>query len=74
LVLFVIGLPFSILPLLKSLAANPFSGLLGIVQIAIQLIALVFLFQKISSDWFKEMKLGIDLSNQKDAPDQEPVR
>jgi hypothetical protein len=63
LVLFIIGLPFSILPLLKSLAANPVSGLLGIAQIAIQLIALVFLFQKTSSYWFKEMKLGTDLSN-----------
>ena len=57
LVLFIIGIPFSVLPLLRSLAANPISGLLGIVQTALQLIALVFLFQKPSSDWFREMKV-----------------
>ena len=56
LVLFIIGIPFSILPLLQSMAANPISGLLGIGQTVIQIIALVFLFQKPSSIWFKEMK------------------
>ena len=56
LVLFIIGIPFSVLPLLQSLAAKPVSGLLGIVQIIIQIVALVFLFQKSSSDWFREMK------------------
>jgi len=56
LVLFIIGIPFAILPLLQSLAANPISGLLGIGQTVIQVIALVFLFQKPSSAWFKEMK------------------
>ncbi|MCE2451099.1 MAG: hypothetical protein J4F35_22915 [Candidatus Latescibacteria bacterium] len=56
LVLFIIGTPFSVLPLMQSLAANPISGLLGIVQIIIQIVAIVFLFQKPSSDWFREMK------------------
>ena len=56
LVLFIVGIPFSILPLLQSLAAAPISGLLGIGQTVIQVIALVFLFQKPSSDWFREMK------------------
>jgi FtsH-binding integral membrane protein len=56
LVLFVIGVPFSVLPLLRSLAANPISGLLGIGQTVIQIIALVLLFQKPSSNWFREMK------------------
>jgi FtsH-binding integral membrane protein len=56
LVLFVNGLPFSVLPLLRSLAANPISGVLGIGQTVIQIIALVLLFQKPSSNWFREMK------------------
>ena len=56
LVLFIIGIPFSVLPLMHSLAANPTSGLLGIAQTIIQIVALVFLFQKPSSDWFREMK------------------
>ena len=52
LVLFILGVPLSISPLLKSLATNPVSGLLGLVQAALQLIALVLLFQKTSSAWF----------------------
>ena len=56
LVLFIIGIPFSVLPLMQSLAANPISGLLGIVQTIIQIVAIVFLFQKPSSEWFRKMK------------------
>lgn len=56
LVLFIIGIPFSVLPLLRSLAVNPISGLLGIGLMVIQIVALVFLFQRASSDWFREMK------------------
>jgi tryptophan-rich sensory protein len=56
LVLFIIGIPFSVQPLLQSLSANPISGLLGIGQLFIQIVALVFLFQKTSSDWFRETK------------------
>jgi len=56
LVLCIIGIPFSVVPLMQSLAANPFSGLFGIAQIIIQIVALVFLFQRPSSDWFREMK------------------
>ena len=54
--LFIIGVPFSVLPLVKSVAASPVSGGLGIAQAVIQAIALVFLFQRPSSDWFGEMK------------------
>jgi FtsH-binding integral membrane protein len=56
LVLFVTGIPLSVLPLMQSVAANPISGLLGIVLTIFQMVALVFLFQKQSSDWFREMK------------------
>lgn len=57
LVLFIIGIPVTILPLLlQSLAANPISGLFDIGQTVIKVIALVFLFQKPSSAWFKEIK------------------
>jgi len=56
LVLFVIGLPFALGPLLQSLTAAPVSGLLGIAQAGMQILALAFLFQKPSSDWFKEKK------------------
>lgn len=56
LVLFIVGIPFTVLPLSKSLLTNLFSGVLGIGQIILQIIALIFLFQKPSSDWFKSMK------------------
>ncbi len=56
LVLFILGVPLAVLPLLQSLAANPFSGLLGIAQTVILIVALVFLFQKPSSNWFRRMK------------------
>lgn len=56
LVLFIIGIPFSVLPAIYSLITNPVSGMLGAGQTILQLIALVFLFQKPSSDWFKSMK------------------
>ena len=56
LALFIIGIPFSVLPLLQSLAVNPISGLLGIAQTAGQAVALVFLFLKPSSDWFRQMR------------------
>lgn len=53
-VLFVIGFPFSILPLQQSIAANLLAGVLGLGQTALQIIALAFLFQKSSSDWFNK--------------------
>jgi len=56
LVLFIIGIPFSILPLMDSLSTNPISGLLGLGQTVVQIIALVFLFQRPSSEWFRAMK------------------
>ena len=56
LVFVIIGIPLSILPLLQSFATSPISGILGIGQAVLQIIALVFLFQKPSSDWFKLMK------------------
>jgi hypothetical protein len=56
LILFVLGIPLSVVPLLQSLAVNLFSGLLGICQVIIQVISLVLLFLKPSSEWFKRMK------------------
>ena len=62
LVLFLIGFPFSIMPLLQSLASNLFSGLLGIAQAALQAIALIFLFRKDSSEWFRKTKMKVSNS------------
>jgi hypothetical protein len=53
LVLFVIAIPITGISQITSFLINPLSGILGIGQIVLQIIALVFLFQKQSSDWFK---------------------
>lgn len=53
LILFVLGLPFSIKPLILSLTLNPFSGILGIGQCAIQIIAMVLLFKRSVNKWYK---------------------
>jgi hypothetical protein len=64
LVLFIISIPFSILIISKSLLTNPISGLLVIVQTVVQTVAVVFLFQAPSSQWFQAMKVNkYQLSN-----------
>lgn len=56
LILFLVGIPLSILPLLQSLSATPVSGLIGILQIVGQVVALVMLFQGTSNVWFRKPK------------------
>ena len=55
LVLFMLGVPFTIYSYLTS-EISTFSIILGIAGIILQIVALVFLFQKSSSDWFKSKK------------------
>lgn len=43
-VLFALGLPFAILPLAEALQSRPLSGILGILQLALQTGAVVLLF------------------------------
>jgi len=56
LILFVIGIPLSVPVLLLTFSKNPFFGIINIIQILLQLAAMVLLFQKRSSDWYKNMK------------------
>lgn len=56
LVLFIIGIPFSVLPAIVLLVTNPISAMFTAGITILQLIALIFLFQKSSSDWFHSMK------------------
>ena len=58
LVLFIVGVPFSVLPLLQSLSAAPVSGLIGILQMAGQVVALVMLFQGTSNAWFRKPRMS----------------
>jgi hypothetical protein len=53
LVYFIISLIFYIPSIPQSLRTNPINTILGILLMTIQAVALVFLFQKPSSAWFK---------------------
>ena len=58
LILFSLGVPLTVLPLLKSLQANPVIGLIQVAQTIMQLLALIFLFEKSSSEWFRRMRVS----------------
>ena len=58
LILFSLGVPLTVLPLLKLLQANPVIGLLQVAQTIMQLLALIFLFEKSSSEWFRRMRVS----------------
>ena len=52
-----LSIPFWVIALLISFVTSPFSGLLNIGVTILIAIALVFLFQRESSEWFREMKV-----------------
>ena len=58
-IMFVLGVPLSINPLIQSLQYSPFSGVLGLAQIIAQTIAVIFLFKAPAREWFKS-NLAID--------------
>jgi len=60
LVLFILGVPMSILLMIQSLTHNPRSGVLGLIQV----VALLFLFQGESSAWFETIKQAKDQNAQ----------
>jgi len=68
LVLFLLGVPLSILPMIQSLTYDPISGVLGLAQVVMQIVAIVFLFQGESSAWFKTIKQSKTQSAQHGAP------
>lgn len=53
-VLFVLGTPLSISPLLQSLQHEPISGILGLIQVVAQIVAGVFLFLAPARAWYKK--------------------
>ena len=53
LVLLLLGLPLSILPLIRYFTISPISSVLGLAQEILQIVAIVFLFQQDASAWFK---------------------
>jgi len=59
LVLFILGvlsLPLSVKPLIQSFSQAPAPAIVGLVQLVMQGLAIILLFRKDSSAWFKTMK------------------
>jgi FtsH-binding integral membrane protein len=53
LVFFILGVPMSVLPLLRSLSYSPVSGVLGLLQVVLQIVALCILFGRSARPWFR---------------------
>lgn len=51
-VFYMIGIPFSIRPLLEALGTAPLSGILGILQVVFQVMGLAMLFGADARRWF----------------------
>lgn len=55
LVIFILGVPLSVGPLLDSISGTPISGVLGLLQVALQVVALVLLFRSEAAAWFRQV-------------------
>jgi hypothetical protein len=53
LVFFILGTPLSVAPLVKSLSYSPASGVLGLLQVGLQAVALFMLFGRNARSWFR---------------------
>ena len=53
LVMFILGVPLSIQPLIQSLSHSLLSGMLGLAQAALELVALIMLFSRQARPWFR---------------------
>lgn len=51
-----IALPLSILPTFDAISHSPVHTLLGFLQLGLYIVAMVFLFQRSSSNWFSAGK------------------
>jgi len=54
LVLTIIGSPFAINSIITSFGINPISGVLGVIQVLMQVVALVLLFLPASNKWYRK--------------------
>ena len=60
LILSILGMPLAIYQALDSVSITPISALLGMAQVILQIIAIIFLFAGESAQWFKIRKLVQD--------------
>src|SRR5574340_560235 len=55
--LFFLGLPLSVPAFLMALSKNPISAFINLIQLSLQMMAVVLLLQKPTRDWFRFIKL-----------------
>ena len=51
LVIFAIAFPLSVLPTFDAISHNPVHALLGLLQLGLYIVAMVYLFQRSSTQW-----------------------
>ena len=57
-VIFIIAIPLTILPAFASYSHNPVDALITLIQTALYIIGMVFLFHRSSSNWFGAEKIS----------------
>lgn len=60
-VIFAISIPLIVLPAFESISHNPVHTILGLLQLGLYIVALLFLFQENSSRWFGAMRTSKEL-------------
>lgn len=56
LIIFAIAFPLSVMPTFDAITHNPVHALLGLLQLGLYIIAMVYLFQRSSSEWLGSEK------------------
>jgi hypothetical protein len=56
LVLFALGVPFFAGPVLREMGYSPLSAMLAVIQVALQLLAVVMLFSRQAGHWFRPVE------------------
>lgn len=57
-IMYILGLPFSVITVFTTILDSPLSGVFTLVQILIQAVALALLYKKESTAWFKSGQFG----------------
>ena len=58
LVIFAIAFPLSVLPTLDAISHNPVHSLLGLLQLGLYIVSMVYLFQRSSTEWLDPRKVS----------------
>jgi uncharacterized membrane protein len=56
LMIFAIAFPLSVLPTLDAISHNPIHALMGLIQLGLYIVAMLYLFHRSSTEWFGSRK------------------